>query len=241
MAVCRYSPNVSTAAPCASVKTQTGPGVHPKNINGQQASSDFRLAILNAHRAECKVELLQEELQTMTERCARLGDLEAKNSLLKAELAQARDESSQLAEESEVLREQCLALEQLLLEARNESRADDETSLASGSSLDAASGRSNDFFYPGLEHSEPLQPETSAATLTPPPRLPQPVFPIYYTGDTLVCLEAESATAKAPAKAVTATKAAAKKAATATKTAAVKAAKSIRKAASAMAHMRFHH
>ncbi|KAJ2589082.1 hypothetical protein EV177_009300, partial [Coemansia sp. RSA 1804] len=42
------------------------------NSNGLQASSDFRLAILNAHRAECKVELLQEELQTMTERCARL-------------------------------------------------------------------------------------------------------------------------------------------------------------------------
>ncbi|KAJ1726513.1 hypothetical protein LPJ72_006315, partial [Coemansia sp. Benny D160-2] len=85
MAVCRYSPNVSTAAPCASVKTQTGPGVHPKNINGQQASSDFRLAILNAHRAECKVELLQEELQTMTERCAQL---EYKNISLRLQFKQ---------------------------------------------------------------------------------------------------------------------------------------------------------
>ncbi|KAJ2685616.1 hypothetical protein GGH99_003713 [Coemansia sp. RSA 1285] len=121
---------------------------------------------------------------------------------------------------------------------RRQSNLDDERS---GLATPSESGKSKGFFYLGLEHPEALQPETVVATLTPPPTPPQPVFPIYYTGDTLVCLEAETATAKAPAKAVTATKAAAKKAATATKTAAVKAAKSIRKAASAMAHMRFHH
>ncbi|KAJ2608913.1 hypothetical protein EV177_004736 [Coemansia sp. RSA 1804] len=81
---------------------------------------------------------------------------------------------------------------------------------------------------------------TMVASLTPPPTPPQ-AFRRYSTGNTLVCLEAEAATAKAPAKAVTATKAAAKKAATATRTAAVKTAKSIRRAALAMAHMRFHH
>ncbi|KAJ2517542.1 hypothetical protein GGI11_003124 [Coemansia sp. RSA 2049] len=120
---------------------------------------------------------------------------------------------------------------------RKQSNLDDERfDLATPSE----SGKSKDFFYPGLEHPESLQSETMVSPLTPPPT-PQLVFPIYYTGDTLVCLEAETATAKAPAKAVTITRAAAKKAATATKTAAVKTAKSIRKAASAMAHMRFHH
>ncbi|KAJ2598245.1 hypothetical protein EV177_007566 [Coemansia sp. RSA 1804] len=120
---------------------------------------------------------------------------------------------------------------------REQSNLDNERS---GLATPSESGKSKDFFYPGLEHPESLQPETMVAPLTPPPT-PQLVFPIYYTGDTLVYLEAETMTTKAPAKAVTVTKAAAKKAATATKTAAVKAANSIRKAASAMAHMRFHH
>ncbi|KAJ2513443.1 hypothetical protein H4217_006344, partial [Coemansia sp. RSA 1939] len=110
---------------------------------------------------------------------------------------------------------------------RRQSNLDDERS---GLATPSESGKSKGFFYPGLEHPEALQLETMVAPLTPPPTPPQPVFPIYYTGDTLVCPGVETYTGKAATKAAPAK----------TRATAAKAAKAIRKAAArAMSH--FHH
>ncbi|KAJ2495331.1 hypothetical protein GGI11_008459, partial [Coemansia sp. RSA 2049] len=51
-----------------------------------------------------------------------------------------------------------------------------QSKLGSESTSPAApikSGKYKDFFYPGLEHPESLQPETMVAPLTPPPTSPQ--------------------------------------------------------------------
>ncbi|KAJ2656377.1 hypothetical protein IWW48_005054 [Coemansia sp. RSA 1200] len=86
MAICCYAPNKPSVAPRAAVTNEATSGVHPRNSNGQHTSSDHRLAILNAHRAECKAELLQDELQAIKKCCERL---EHENSSLRRQLEQA--------------------------------------------------------------------------------------------------------------------------------------------------------
>ncbi|KAJ2519447.1 hypothetical protein H4217_002676 [Coemansia sp. RSA 1939] len=84
--------------------------------------------------------------------------------------------------------------------------------------------------HPGLERLESVLSGTLASRLTPQ-QTPTPIFPRYYTGDTLVYHGVETVTSETAAKAAAATKAAAKKAS-----------KAIRKAAAtAMARMRHHH
>ncbi|KAJ2655692.1 hypothetical protein IWW48_005396 [Coemansia sp. RSA 1200] len=185
------------------------------------------VAALEAERADSR-----KRIQELEDRCAQLQEDVANTPPCTQQL-----ESSRIRSYSQVSTDAPTMAESTCDQVCEQSDLDDERT---GLATPPESGESKGFFYPGQEHSALLQSETMAAPLTPPPTPPQ-AFRRYSTGSTLVCLEAETTTAKAPAKAVTATKAAATKAAAATKTAAVKAARSIRRAASAMAHMRFYH
>ncbi|KAJ2664463.1 hypothetical protein IWW48_000716 [Coemansia sp. RSA 1200] len=117
--------------------------ITPKYV--QQLLSELEQERAANYRASRKIEALREEVECLKEDKSRLeedkselevclGEFEVGNSLLKAELTQARNDISQFSDESEVLREECIALEQLLHDAHSENCSNDETALASDSS-----------------------------------------------------------------------------------------------------------